>query len=93
MITDSTSNVSIKDILHYVKEKRINKTIDVLLRTNQHLNEVNFLYIGSKVHKLEHEKRQLIKKNLEIVEQMTKLRVTLQQAEKNNIDLNASMAP
>ena len=36
---ESTSNLSNKDILHYVKENSINKTMDVLLRTNQHLNE------------------------------------------------------
>lgn len=34
-----TSNLYNKDILHYVKENSINKTIDILLRTNQHLNE------------------------------------------------------
>ena len=36
---ESTSNLSNKDILHYVKENSINKTMDVLLRTNQHLNK------------------------------------------------------
>ena len=34
-------------------------------------------------------KRQLINKNLEIEEQMNELRITLQQAEKKNINLNA----
>ena len=39
IIMDSTSNLSNKDVLHYVKKNSITKTIDVLLRTNQHLNE------------------------------------------------------